>query len=57
MDSASIAALFAFLTVVVQVLANQWGAQKARDHELRMKRLEMEEEERDGKYHPGITEE
>lgn len=51
-DAATIAAFFAFLTVLVQTIANQWGAQRAREHELRLKRLgldlEDEDNEKDG---------
>jgi len=55
MDSTAIAALFAFLTVLVQVVANQWGAQKAREHELTLKRLQMEaEDDDDHKQHEVI---
>ena len=41
-NPATVAAFFAFLTVLVQTIANQWGAQRAREHELKLKRLELE---------------
>lgn len=52
MDPTLGAALFAFLTVLVQSIANQYGAKKAMDHELAMEKLKLQresddEEERD----------
>lgn len=49
MEPTTLAALFAFLTVVVQVIANQWGAQKAREHELRMAELKYQHIDDDDK--------
>lgn len=48
-DAAGLASICTVLGVVVQSVANQWGAERARKHELNLKRLEIKEEDEEKK--------
>lgn len=46
-DATAVGAVCTMIALVAQAVINQLGAEKARRHELDLKRLEWEEERRD----------
>lgn len=44
-DAATVASVCTLIGVVAQTVANQWGADRARKHEIELTRLKMEDDD------------